>query len=93
MKHALKLGAVSGLLLAGVIGCSVPKVMLTDSFLPGTNKAARELVKVVGSSGSGKDKVVLSNYYVQICDVNGTEQSNCRTTLVLENITNYVVAR
>lgn len=71
--------------------CGAPKIMLHDSFLPDTNKVVRESLKSAGSVGSGQNATELTNYYIQICDVQGSQQSNCKTTLVLDNITNYAV--
>jgi hypothetical protein len=89
MTVILRSGLVLG--LVGLVGCGTPKIMLHDSFLPDTNKVVRESLKQAGSVGSGSNETQLTNYYVQICDVNGSEQSNCKTTLVIENITNYNV--
>lgn len=83
--------AVAGLVLTGLVACAPPKIMLYDSFLPGTSKVARESIKFAGSVGSGDNQVDLTNYYVQVCDVSGTTQTNCKTTLVIENITDYAV--
>lgn len=91
MKNAARIAAVAGLVLTGLVGCAQPKIMLYDSFLPGTSKAARESLKYAGSVGSGDNQVDLTNYYVQVCDVEGTTQTNCNTTLVIENITDYRV--
>ena len=91
MHNTARIVAVCGLLLAGLAACTPPKIMLYDSFLPGTSKVARESLKYAESVGSGDTQVDLTNYYVQICDVNGTTQSNCNTTLVIENITDYRV--
>lgn len=90
MIRHLAIAAVGGLALA-LSACAPPKIMLYDSFLPGTSKVARESLKFAGAIGSGDSQVDLTNYYVQICDVQGTTQTNCNTTLVIENITNYAV--
>jgi len=77
--------------LTGLVACVPPKIMLHDSFLPGTNKAARESIKLAGELGNDDNAVQLTNYYVQVCDVDGAEQTNCRTSLILSNITDYQV--
>ena len=87
MTHLLRWAAL-GLFLTG---CAAPKIMLSDSFIPQTNKVIRESLKPAGSIGSGDNATDLTNYYVQICDVSNGTESNCRTTLVLDNITNYAV--
>jgi len=80
------------LLSTALLGaCANPKIMLADSFLPDTNKVIRESLKQAGSVGSGDGATELTNYYVQICDVANGVESNCKTTLVLSNITNYAI--
>lgn len=88
-KRWLRLTGVAGAILLGLAACAPPKIMLSDSFLPGTDKAARESIQQVGTVKGSKDDVILTNYYVQVCDVDGRQQTNCKTTLVLENITDY----
>ena len=90
MKTTIRL-ALATALVGALAACAPPKIMLYDQFLPGTSKVARESIKVSGTVGSGDTAATLTNYYVQICDVNGAEQTNCKTTLVIENITNYQV--
>lgn len=82
------------LVLAPILGalafstaCKRPKVMVGDRILVGTDKVARTSVKEVTRANKGE--ATLSNYYIQICDINAGTATNCRTTLVLENITNY----
>jgi len=81
--------------IAGVVAllgaCSVPKVMVHETFLPAHTKVVRETLKPVGTQGSKSNQKTLSNYYIQICDVAGADATNCKTTLVLENVTNYMV--
>lgn len=81
--------------LAGAIAlftaCRPPKILINDVFVPGHNKVARYSVKPLATTQKGE--TTLSNYYIQICDIQGREASNCKTTLVLENITNYYFAR
>lgn len=89
MKRTLFLAAAIALLG----GCAVPKIMLYETFLPGSAKVVKESLKPVATAGSKNNKVVLSNYYIQICDVAGSDATNCKTTLVLENVTNYNVTR
>jgi hypothetical protein len=71
--------------------CTPKKYMLGETFVPGAEKVARSSIKPVGSVGSGKEKTILSNYYIQICDVKGGEASACKTNVILENITDYQV--
>jgi hypothetical protein len=86
---------LSFVLLAGVLftGCATPKVMLYEQFIPGNAKVVKESLKPVGQMGSKENRVQLSNYYVQICDVQGNQATNCKTTLVLENVTNANIVR
>jgi hypothetical protein len=67
--------------------------MLYEGFVPGHNKVYKESILPIATVGTKDNKVVLSNYYVQICDVNGNETSNCQSTLVLESINNYQITR
>lgn len=80
-------------LLAAMSGCSVPKLMLHEGFVPGYNKVYKESILPIATVGTKDSQVTLSNYYVQICDVQGNQASNCQTTLVLESINNYQVTR
>lgn len=81
--------SVIGALLATAVGCAVPKVMIRDTFVPNTSKVARYSVKIVAAGDDEKGQADLSNFYIQICDVQGTTATNCKTTLVLENITDF----
>lgn len=90
MPMLTRLAAVAlGLVALGA--CTPKKFMLDESFVPGAEKVARSSIKPVGSVGSDKNKTVLSNYYIQICDVKGGQASNCKTNLILENITDYQI--
>ncbi|TNE91395.1 MAG: hypothetical protein EP330_05355 [Deltaproteobacteria bacterium] len=80
-----------GLALASSVACMPSKMMLSEGFVPGHDKTARASIKTVGSAGSGDNKTLLSNYYIQICDVDNGVASNCRTNLILENVTDYQV--
>lgn len=92
MTTTLKIGAMSALMLAGLAACAPQKIMLGETFFPDTNKVARESLKVSGAQGNaGTGDAALTNFYIQVCDVNGNSQTNCQTTLVLENITDYVI--
>ena len=92
MTTTLKIGAMSALMLAGLAACAPQKIMLGDTFFPDTNKVARESLKISSDQGnSGTGGTGLTNFYIQVCDVNGNDQTNCQTTLVLENITDYVI--
>lgn len=73
--------------LALLAGCAPKKLMLGEQFFPGEAKTMRESIKTVG----GDKDTVLNNYYIQICDVEAGQSSNCRTNLVLENIIDYQV--
>ena len=84
----LRLCAMAAL-LGALSACAIPKVMLSDGFVPNTSKVARSSVKVVGQLGTGQNSQPLQNYYIQVCDVQGTTATNCKTSLILENITNY----
>lgn len=84
----IRLGLI-GALLVTAVGCAVPKVMISDTFVPNTSKVARYSVKLVAAGDEDKGQADLSNFYIQICDVQGTTATNCKTTLVLENITDF----
>ncbi len=72
--------------------CAPRKVMLFDTFVPDQAKVARAAIKPVGSTG-GKNAVTLTNYTIQVCDVSAGVATNCRTNLILENLTNYQFVR
>ena len=79
---------ILGVLVAALFGgCAMPKVMIRDSFVPNTAKVARYSVKM--TQAGNDDRAALANFYIQVCDVQGTTATNCKTTLVLENITDY----
>jgi len=86
---------LSFVLLAGALfaGCATPKVMLYEQFVPGNAKVVKESLKPVATMGSKDKQVKLSNYYIQICDVKGNQATNCKTTLVLANVTNATIFR
>jgi hypothetical protein len=85
----IRLCAMAAVLLGALSACAIPKVMIGDDFVPNQTKVARSSVKLVGETGSQNNKQALSNYYIQICDVKGTTATNCKTSLILANITNY----
>jgi hypothetical protein len=85
----IRIYAMAAVLLGALTACAIPKVMIGDEFVPNQAKVARSSVKLVGDVGGQNNRQALMNYYIQICDVKGTAASNCKTTLVLENITNY----
>lgn len=66
-------------------GCAPKMMMLDQTMVPGHDKSVRSSIRTVGSS---KDEV-LNNYYLAVCDVSDGKSSNCKTTLVLENIVDY----
>lgn len=74
--------AVSALLFAG--GCA-PKFLVSDYFVPQTNKVVRATVEYGGTMG-GDDGQDLVNYYMQVCDLNDGRATNCKSTLVLDNV-------
>lgn len=90
-RGALRLAALASFTLLFTSACVPPKLMIADGFIPGTTKVARESIQVSGTIGTSKDSTTLTNYYVQICDVNGTVETNCKTSLVLENITDFQI--
>lgn len=71
--------------------CSPKKMMLNETFVPNAEKTARSSIKTSGSVGSGDNKTVLNDYFIQICDVNNGIASNCKTNLILTNVTDYQV--
>lgn len=73
--------------IALLLGCTPKKLMLGESFVPSYEKTMRESIKTVSSN----KETTLNNYYIQVCDVNKGVASNCKTTLVLENVVNYNV--
>ena len=88
----IRLCAMAAVLFGALTACAIPKVMIGDEFVPDQAKVARSSVKLVGETGSQNNRQALSNYYIQICDVKGTTATNCKTSLVLANITNYAGA-
>lgn len=77
--------------LALTTACKPKKYMLHDTFVPDHAKVARYSVKPVGTVGTDRAALGLSNYYIQICDVQGDVATNCKTTMVLANITDFLV--
>lgn len=88
MKHLIVIAVV-----ALFAGCAPKKIMLFETFVPGHDKVARAAVKPVAQSGSGKNAVTLSNYSIQICDISAGQATQCKTNLILENLTNYQFVR
>lgn len=87
MNITLRLGAAAAVLIA-LAACTPKKVMLSETFVPGSPKVAKSSFKTVGGD---KKNGLLSNYYIQVCDVNGGQSSNCKTTLILENVTDFQI--
>lgn len=71
--------------------CTPTKLIIADTFVPGTNKVARSSIKYVGSIGEDDNQTDLTNYYIQICDMHGKEARNCQTSLILANITDFQI--
>lgn len=86
MTTPMKLAAGTLAFLA-LAACTPKKLMLSETFVPGASKVAKTSIKTVGT----KKEAVLSNYYIQICDVQSGKSSNCKTTLILGNVTDYQV--
>lgn len=86
MTKTLKLAAATLTVLA-LAACTPKKYLLHESFIPGSAKVGKASIKPVGS----KKEAMLSNYYIQICDVQAGRSTNCKTNLVLTNITDYQV--
>lgn len=74
---------IGALLLLG--GCS-PAFLVNAYHIPQTNKVARAQQVFAGDIGTGDSSVRLINYYVQVCDMADGKASNCKTTLVLDNV-------
>ncbi len=90
MRNTIRLCAVAVALLGIATACSTPKIMINEHFL-GDDKVAKASIKPSGTVGQGDDAITLTNYYIQVCDVVAGRTSNCRTNLILENITDYQV--
>lgn len=79
--------AAATLAILALAACTPKKLMLSEGFVPGHSKVAKNAIKVVGSS----KETTLSNYYIQVCDVQSGKSTGCKTTLILENVTDYQV--
>ena len=86
MKITIRIAA-GALTVLALAACTPKKLMLSESFFPGSSKVAKTSIKVVGTS----KETTLSNYYIQVCDVQSGTSSGCKTTLILENVTDYQV--
>lgn len=90
--HTLRLAATAALLASG-LGCVTPKVLVQDAYLPGNDKIVRTMVQISGSVETGTrdnpQNIEMTNMYVEICDLENSKATNCRTTLVLDNVLNY----
>lgn len=80
-------GMTFGLTLALLSGCAPKMMMLDQTMMPGQTKSIRSSIRTVGST---KDET-LNNFYLAVCDVEAGQSTNCKTTLVLENIVDYDV--
>ena len=73
------------LVLAALSACTV-KTQVGQSFIGKTDKIARYTVTPGATTGSGEDAKQYYNYYVEVCDYVGDAATNCKNTLVLDNI-------
>jgi len=71
--------------LAFSAGCS-PKFLIQDYFIPDTAKVARASLEQTGQIGSDENAQSVVNYYLQVCDLNNGKATNCKSTLVLNNV-------
>jgi len=69
----------------GTAACS-PKFLVRDYFIPDTSKVARETIEYAGSVGSDDSSADVVNFYIQVCDLNDGKATNCKSTLVLDNV-------
>lgn len=69
--------------LAFSAGCS-PKFLIADYFIPDTAKVVRATVAQSGLADQNGNTTV--NYYLQICDLNDGKATNCKSSLVLNNV-------
>lgn len=69
----------------GTAACS-PKFLVRDYFIPDTAKVARETIEYAGSVGSDDNSADVVNFYIQVCDLNDGKATNCKSTLVLDNV-------
>lgn len=76
--------ALGALLLA--LGACQPAFLVNAYHIPQTTKVARAQQVYAGSIGSGDEAVDLINYYLQVCDLDQGRATNCKTTLVLDNV-------
>ena len=81
-----------GALLLGLGGCQ-PAYLIGAYHIPQTTKVARAQQVFAGSVGSGDSAVNLINYYVQVCDLDQGKATNCKTTLVLDNVVTVQLGR
>lgn len=75
--------AVGALLFTS--GCA-SKFLVSDYFIPDTNKAVRASIEYGGSVGSGDNGSEVINYYLQVCDLNDGKATNCKSTMILDNV-------
>ncbi|MFK7928362.1 MAG: hypothetical protein AB8H79_09235 [Myxococcota bacterium] len=65
--------------------CS-PKFLVRDYFIPDTAKVARETIEYTGSVGGDSNSPDIMNFYIQVCDLNDGKATNCKSTMVLDNV-------
>lgn len=84
-KLSLILGASAVLLT----GCSNPKFLVADYFIPDTAKVVRATLQVDQVIDVGNDTVNTYAYAMQVCDLSDGVASNCKTTTVLSNVLGF----
>ncbi len=85
---------VPAIVLAAAVSqaCAIPKIMIAEHYVGDTAKVARHSLRYVKTQAESESGATdLMNYYIQICDVEGKQSTNCETTLVLENVAQYRV--
>lgn len=78
---------VAALALVGAAACAPPKIMIKDEFIPGRDKVARSMVQQTHVGGD--DEVDLSDYFIEVCEIENAKAATCNTSLVLRNVTNW----
>jgi hypothetical protein len=81
MTQRLFIGAA--LLLA--TGCA-NRFMITTYYIPQAAKVVRAQQALAGGFGNSAGDADVVNYYMQICDLSEGQATNCKTSLVLDNV-------
>lgn len=76
-----RLGLVVSTLL--FLGACSPRFLVDSYFIPQTDKIVRATKAKVGVMGGDSMTV---NYYLQVCDINNGTATNCKSTLILDNV-------